>query len=121
MKLRIEGNSIRLRLRKSEVQDLAESGRVGGITWVPGGSFKYVLELKGGISELDAQKTQEGIIVYMPEEDGKAWVNNQRVGFDAQITVGRGLILDLLVEKDFVCLDRDPALQKDQYPNPKAL
>ena len=121
MKLRIEGNSIRLRLRKSEVQDLAESGRVGGLTWIPGGSFKYMLELKSGISELDAQKTQEGIIVYMPEEDGKLWGNNDRVGFEAQVTVGRGLKLDLLVEKDFVCLDRDPALQQDQYPNPKSL
>lgn len=121
MKLRIEGNSIRLRLRKSEVENLAQSGRVREVTCIPGGSFNYMLQLKTGISELDALKTQDGIIVYMPEADGKAWANSERVGFQAQIAVESDLKLDILVEKDFVCLDRDPTVQKDHYPNPKSM
>ena len=121
MKLRIEDNSIRLRLRKSEVQELGHSGRVGGHTSLPGGSFTYALELKSDISRMDAQKSGNGIIIFLPEKDGKAWAGNEQVGHQAEVALEGGAKLHLLVEKDFVCLDRDPALQQDQYPNPKSI
>ncbi|WP_143099954.1 DUF7009 family protein [Robiginitalea myxolifaciens] len=121
MKLRIEGNSIRLRLRKSEVSKLASTGRVAGETRIPGGNFHYALELHPDISDLTAKRTAGGITLLLPETQGKSWAENQQVGFEAAMALEDNESLHLLVEKDFVCLDRDPALQEDQYPNPKSL
>ena len=120
MKIRIEGNSIRLRLRQSEVAQLAEQGRVGEATHLPGGPFCYQLRLRPGLENLEADFGPEGISVSLPEKWGKAWPGESRVGFEAILPVEGSHGLHLLVEKDFVCLDRDLAGQQDQYPHPKA-
>lgn len=120
MKIRIEGNSIRLRLRKSEVTQLAEQGQVGEATQLPEGLFRYQLRLQPGLENLSAHLGPEGIWVSLPESWGKAWPEESRVGFEAVLTIEGGQELHLLVEKDFVCLDRDLSGQQDQYPHPKS-
>lgn len=119
MKIRIEGNSIRLRLRQSEVAQLAEEGRVEESTQMPGGHFNYRLELQTELKNLAAQYGRNGITVSLPESWGRSWPEDARVGFEAQLPLAGGQLLHLLVEKDFVCLDRDLAGQQDQYPHPK--
>lgn len=119
MKIRIEGNSIRLRLRQSEVAQLAEKGRVGEATHLPGGVFRYELTLQSGLEDLSAYLGPEGIAVNLPEGWGQAWPDDSRVGFEGVLPLDGGKELHLLVEKDFVCLDRDLSAQQDQYPHPK--
>ena len=119
MKIRIEGNSIRLRLRQSEVSQLAEQGRVGESTYLPEGLFRYQLKLQPGLENLDAHFGPDGITVLLPAGWGKAWPSESRVGFEAVLKLKGSHTLHVLVEKDFVCLDRDPAGQQDQYPHPK--
>jgi hypothetical protein len=119
MKIRIEGNSIRLRLRQSEVSQLAEKGQVGESVCLPEGSFQYQLKLRSGLENLEAQLDPEGITVLLPAAWGKAWPSESRVGFEAVLKMEGNQTLYLLVEKDFVCLDRDLAGQEDQYPHPK--
>ncbi len=120
MKIRIEDNSIRLRLRRSEVQILEAEGQLTGITRMPGGDFEYQLKLNDSIPSLTAFKTEQGIRVELPLEAGRQWGDSEQVGFEEEVPLGDGETLRLLVEKDFVCLDRDLSVQKDQYPNPKA-
>ena len=120
MKIRIEGNSIRLRLRQSEVTQLAVQGMVGEATQLPEGLFRYQLKLQAGLENLAAHFSPEGISVCLPESWGRAWPEESRVGFEAIQTIEGGHTLHLLVEKDFVCLDRDLAGQQDQYPHPKS-
>ncbi len=120
MKLRIEGDSIRLRLGKSEVGHLADTGKVGDVTHFPQGEFRYILELSSTAENLEATISGNGISLRLPEAWGREWPNAARVGFEHHMKLEDDTSLHLLVEKDFVCLDRDPAGQTDQYPNPKA-
>lgn len=118
MKIRIEGNSVRLRLRKSEVSRLATEGQVEETTHFPGKPFLYRLRLQAGQVAMDARYSPEGITVSLPEDWGKAWPGEARVGFEGIQPMEGGRELHILVEKDFICLDRDPSKQQDQYPHP---
>lgn len=120
MKIRIEDHSIRLRLRRSEVEQLEAVGNITGHTPLPGGRFEYSLALNDVIEAMTAHKTSNGIRIELPMEKGRGWSDSEQVGFDRELVLDSGEPLRLLVEKDFVCLDRDPKSQKDQYPNPKA-
>jgi hypothetical protein len=56
----------------------------------------------------------------MPESLGINWMNDSRVGFQSTLLLTGNKTLDVLVEKDFICLDREPKLHSDQFPNPKS-
>lgn len=118
MKIRIEDNSVRYRLRRSEVDTLAEKGRLWATTQFPDGTFTYGLCSEAGLLDLRASQEDGKIVLYIPEEWIAEWPASSRVGFEARIELN-GKILHLLIEKDFVCLDRDIAGQTDQFPNPK--
>lgn len=119
MKIRIEANSVRLRLGKSEVSRLAETGLVEETTHFPQAPFRYRLQLQPDSAGLTAGLGPGTITVGLPEAWGRAWPDESRVGFEGSVPLPGGQSLHLLVEKDFICLDRDPASQPDQYPHPK--
>jgi hypothetical protein len=119
MKIRIEDCSVRLRLRRSEVDTLAEKGELWASTVFPEGTFRYGLKAQTGVTELRAVLQERAIVIYIPEKWTATWLASPRVGFETEIEVNN-TALHLLVEKDFVCMDRDMAGQEDQYPNPKA-
>jgi hypothetical protein len=119
MKIRIEDNSVRIRLRRSEVERLAEKGNLWATTQFPEGAFTYGLVAKQGLLDLVASLEEGKIVIYMPEEWTQGWPASPRVGYEVQAD-GKGHPLHILIEKDFVCLDRDLAGQADQYPHPKA-
>ncbi|MDG1572898.1 hypothetical protein OZ410_11275 [Robiginitalea sp. M366] len=120
MKIRMEGNSVRLRLRRSEVEELAQGKAVRGTVAFPEGLWQYALEPAAGASRLGARLTKLGITVTLPEDWALAWADSPQVGFEHNLVLETGGPLYLLIEKDFVCLDRDPSGQQDQFPNPKA-
>ena len=117
MKIRIKGNSIRYRLVKSEVRQLAEQGYVEERTEFLTTTFIYRLEAKEGISELDADFTGNQITLYIPETDAKSWNSTDKISFKS-IKVHGEKSLSLLLEKDFVCLDHTDEDQSDNYANP---
>ncbi|MFM1877798.1 MAG: hypothetical protein RLZZ241_664 [Bacteroidota bacterium] len=119
MKLRIEGNSLRFRLRKTEVEALSRHESIGESTNFPHGVLQYRVQLDSGIDDLNAQILDNEIILYVPEKFGKPWYTNDIVGCENTLKLQNGSTLSVLIEKDFVCLDRDLASQHDQYPHPK--
>ncbi len=119
MKIRIRGNSIRIRLSKTEVYTLAVSGIVEEATMFPTGSFKYVLKATADTEHLHAALNNNAIIVYVPEKIAKGWNNNNIVGYDHKMELPDGNTLSLLVEKDFKCIDASGNEdQSDNYENP---
>lgn len=119
MKIRIEDNSVRFRLRKSEVDQLAASGSLCARTVFAEGTFEYCLLSSPSDTDLRASFDEGRIAIRIPAAWIKQWPESPQVGFENTLTVKGGTSLHLLVEKDFVCLDRDPETQKDQFPNPK--
>ena len=112
MKLRIRDNTLRIRLTKSEVNALSENGRLMSKTEFVGQDFVYGIEAREQ-SELTVTYENGTIWVGMPSSFIQEWVNTDRVTFE-----GKDQRIELLLEKDFVCLDRPEEDQSDNYPNP---
>ena len=118
MKIRIQGNSIRIRLSKSEVDKLSAIGYIEEKTSFGSNSFCYCLQRKSEISELAASYMDNKITMYVPELFLANWPENNIVGFDANMPIGENEHLYLLLEKDFKCLDNVTEDQSDNFENP---
>ena len=122
MKLRIKGNSIRLRLNRSEITKFGEQGFIEEMTVFPGGGkFEYAIERKQGISGLEAGFSGNRITVFVPDSMVDEWVGTEIVGFDTKAEPGHAGDLFLLIEKDWVCLDNSFEDQSDNFPNPNTV
>ena len=121
MKIRIKGNSIRYRVTQSEVALLAETGLLLEKTcFGPGAEqqFFYALETRDDIDHLHAAFQHNRITMFVPAQAAKIWPNEERIGFEQTIQVTPDTNLFLLLEKDFVCLDKTDEDQSDNYPHP---
>jgi len=118
MKLRIKGNSLRIRLTKTEVSTLAATGYLEEQTRFADSKFVYALQQVFSGNELSAAFDGNKITMFIPAALLKDWPENNLVGFDANMPLGDNRSLYLLLEKDFVCLDHTTEDQSDNYENP---
>jgi hypothetical protein len=118
MKIRIKGNSVRLRLTRPEVEQLIDDGYLEEHTSFGHSSFVYALQSVEGQQELTAAFEGGKLTVNIPAAFVKDWAVNDVVGFDGHMPAGEGQRLFLLVEKDFKCLDETTEDQSDNYENP---
>ena len=119
MKIRIKGDSIRLRLTKSEVDALASIGSIKEHTHMPGGTLSYVLRSDSGSEDINASFHDSTIFISMPAKLASAWPGNDVVGYRNTISTDNGVALSLLIEKDFKCIDAPPEEdQSDNYEHP---
>ena len=121
MKLRILGNSIRLRVGKSELAELAEKGAVAdAIHFAPGQALTYriVVDRSGRTS---ARFSAGEITVMVPGGDVQSLATTDLVSIRGSQQLAAGESLSILIEKDFECLvpraGEDP---RDLYDNPAA-
>lgn len=116
MKLRTQGNSIRLRLNKTDVEKFASDGTVAEVVEFDNGSgsvFEYRLE-KSAVRNLSAKFEEGRLTVLVPAAAAQSWTGTDQVGIESDD--GK---LRLLVEKDFVCLTpRNDVDESDNYPHP---
>lgn len=123
MKLRLRENSIRLRLLQSEVVQLRGIGNVSetivfGIN--PAENLTYSLRVSEDADEISAQMTDNQIEVFLPLNAAESWVDTNEVGLYAEQKIGDLTTLKIIVEKDFVCIERPTdADNKDAFPHPK--
>ena len=121
MKLRIRGNSIRLRLGQSEVYRLALSGVVEELTIFGSGLGQRLgYEIRAAKDETVVRASFDGgrIVVHVPAEMINRWAGSDQVGIYAMQPTDRGE-LAIVIEKDFVCIDGDSGeSQDDAFPNP---
>ena len=120
MKLRIRGDSLRLRLTRSEVRQLRASGRVEQtVHFGPQRALSYVLQRR----EVEAPRASfEGdrIEVALPPGIADTWADSDQVGIEASQALPEGQ-LRLLIEKDFQCLaPRAGEDDGDAFPHPAA-
>jgi len=119
MKLRIKGNSLRIRLTRSEVDKFAVSGYLEERTIFASQVLVYALAAKQGIQGLEATFEGTKITLFVPAEIPAIWAANEVVGFDNTIDTIDGNQLYLLLEKDFKCIDAPPSEdQSDNFENP---
>lgn len=118
MKLRIKGNTLRLRLSRTEVENFGTDGYFEETTLF--GKNKLVYAIRRTDNKLiEASFDDHKITVYIPEKISTEWVNSNMVGFKNAATAS-DTGLSILVEKDFKCIDTDETEdQSDNYDNPK--
>jgi hypothetical protein len=119
MKIRIKGNSIRLRLTKSEVGMFCKEGNYAETIDFGTSSLTYRLMAKEGLTGLEADYSGNTITIFIPMEAKQNWYDSARVGYSGTIVAETENQLSILVEKDFVCMDESVKDQSDNYPNPK--
>jgi len=116
MKLRCVHNSIRIRIKKSE---LAQLDSVGVLT--ESVSFGKVAQLTYGLV-IDS-KHEEGcatfennlITIHIPSAIAENWINSDEVGIEFYDSIGDGELLHILIEKDFPCVDRVDEDKSDTF------
>ena len=113
MKLRIQGDSIRLRLTQFEVEAIGRGELVMETTRLP---TPFIYSLAIGGDKVSALYSKDSICVTLPENIALRWATTNEISVrGCEGTVG------ILVEKDFECLDPRPGERDaDAFPNPKA-
>jgi len=115
MKLRLEDNTLRLRLSKAELTEFAATGRVVGSTNFGSGpdqQLRYALERTTATAAADPiteGTTANGlalnyaggnITVLVPAALADEWTSTARNGLEGEILVAENQRLRILVEKD---------------------
>jgi hypothetical protein len=119
VKLRIRGDSLRLRLTRGEVDQLRATDEVRETVRFGPRALDYVLRC----AELDAPRARfedDAIVVELPRAAAHAWADTDQVGIEAEQALDDGA-LRLLIEKDFKCLaPREGEDDSDAFPHPGA-
>lgn len=120
MKIRIKGNSIRLRLTKTDIQNLKENGIVEEKTILGTEEiFKYSLVVDDKISTISAEFQAGKITVFLSEKEADILTETDEITVEGSQNNGEEKGLFLLVEKDLQCLDITHEDQTDMYENTK--
>jgi hypothetical protein len=123
VKLRLQFNSIRFRLKRSEVEQFAQTGRLEEEIFLGTGSdeiFRYILESTGAVSTTRAVLAPRTVIVQVPLEAVMRWASSDQIGIEGEQPVAHQANLRILIEKDFACIDGTDEGNADTFPNPLA-
>jgi hypothetical protein len=120
MKLRIKGNTVRLRLTQSEVATVGEGGRVQELTlFGPQAQFCYALEAVDA-PQLEAEYSNNTITIRVPRAMAHDWATTELVGLSTEQKIAENVSLHLIIEKDFACLSPRGEEDSDTFEHPQA-
>jgi hypothetical protein len=123
MKMRIKGNSLRLRVSRSELARLEAGECVAELTRLgstPDGVLSYSLQGDESAAGVTVNYRPGRIEVLLPIAGLRAWSGSDEVGIYASLNVGNGESMEFSVEKDYACLDRGAEDNEDTFANPHA-
>ena len=113
MKLRIEDDTLRLRLSQAELDEFAHTGRVEGAVHFglsPAQRLSYALERLSEPAQTmpEAEPVQVhyepgALTVLVPFALAKTWVETDQNGFSHHLPLAENQHLRILVEKDLEC------------------
>jgi hypothetical protein len=120
MKLRIKGDSVRLRLTQSEVRALADEGAVEDrVRFGAGAALTYRLSRDASATGISASYANGTVEVRLPDRAAMSWAASNEVTLQGAQPAAPGAELRIVVEKDFACLSvREGEDESDNFPNP---
>lgn len=109
MKLRIENNSVRLRLSIDDIDRFVESGHLHETcTFGAGMEFNYVLEVGG--TSLAASFDDRTLAIAIPRDMADIWTRGGSIGFERVQDNDDGTSLTIVVERDLGRKHNPPVL-----------
>ena len=121
MKLRIKGNSLRLRVSRSELARFLSGGRIEEtihFAAAPEARLTYALESALQGSAVTVRYRPQEVTVILSEDQARIWSKENEVGVYTSVDIGAAESLEVIVEKDFACLDRSDEDNVDTFENP---
>ena len=116
MKLRCTTNSIRLRLRKSELEKLEQNGQIqDGIQLPDGNAFNFSVRQELAISTIQVNMREGHLEVVVPVEEAQTWIKTEQVGMETTVPLETGENLSVLIEKDFPCAHQPMEDKSDTF------
>jgi hypothetical protein len=123
MKLRIRGDSIRLRLKRGEVDQIAAGASIVEETHFPNAVLTFRLDISEN-DDVSASFDNGALVISLPKSRVLDWASTDEVSLVAEQKLSGAGSLSLLIEKDFSCLEpghhRDCADDADTFPHPHA-
>jgi hypothetical protein len=123
MKLRIKGNSLRLRVSRSELARFQAGGRIEEtihFTAAPEATLTYALESALKPSPVTVRYGSREVTVILSKDRARIWGEQSEIGVYTTLDMGPAGSLEVGVEKDFACLDRSDEDNSDTFANPLA-
>ncbi len=122
MKLRIRGNSIRIRVTQTELEQMGTLGRVSEtIDFGAGARLTYALARTEDGDQPRVRFADGTITASIPAATVAEWVSTEAAAIGGEQPLGGGDVLTILVEKDFACLDPRPDEdESDMFAHPDA-
>lgn len=121
MKLRIKGNSLRLRVTRSELARLSAGESINeAIQFAPEPTavFRYALVSSPETDQVRIRYRDGEITVTIAPEQMRVWGEESQIGIYATLDLGSAGPLEIAVEKDFACLDGRDEDNRDTFANP---
>ena len=123
MKLRIRGDTLRLRLKHGEVEQLAAGTSIVEKTHFPDAVLTYRLDVSENNSST-ATFDNGSLVVSLPKSKVLDWATTDKVSLYSEQKLSDTGSISLLIEKDFSCLapghDRECEDDTDTFPHPNA-
>ncbi|MFK8016452.1 MAG: hypothetical protein AB8G17_13550 [Gammaproteobacteria bacterium] len=121
MKLRIFENTLRLRLKQSEVEKIGRGQGIVECMPFPGMNFTYRLDV-ADIEQASGLFHNGTMTVVLPQSIARSWADSDQVSIVTVLTLSDNERLSLLIEKDFKCLSpgqhRSGAEDSDTFAHP---
>jgi len=115
MKLRCTSNSIRIRVRKSDIAKLLTKACVQESIFLGNDAlFRFSLSFTEA-DKIKSEMSNNHLEIKVPIAQGTEWVNSEVVGIEADKILTNGEKLHILIEKDFPCLDREESDRDDTF------
>ena len=121
MKLRILGNSLRLRITPSEMTRLLDTGRIEETVYFAADEnarLTYALEHARAAPAITVRWDPPRVGVVIGSDEARRWADSADVGLYGKVHTSHG-VLALAIEKDFACLDKSDVENVDTFPNPQ--
>ena len=121
MKLRIKGNSLRLRVSRSELARFQAGGRIEEtihFTAAPEANLTYALESASEPLPVTVRYGSREVTVILSEDRARIWEAQSEIGVYTTLDMGSAGSLEVAVEKDFACLDGSDEDNSDTFANP---
>jgi len=101
MKLRIKGNTIRLRLTQTEVDKLSEATVEDRTQFPRGQSLVYKIQ---SAEQFGVDFNDGRVLISIPSIQIKDWANSDKIEIANSIELENNEQLEISIEKDFKCL-----------------
>jgi len=116
MKIRCTENSVRLRLRKSDLNKLRKEEKIfESVTFPALNKFSFGISIHDDFGGLGAEFDAGLINILLPKTTFKKWFESEALSIEENVLYNKEESIHILIEKDLPCKDRADEDKSDTF------